>query len=135
MIKERRSGCLNDKIRDIYINSINLLNNFESTTLPSSPPLYVVNIFGIIQLFKFGECSPSNQYKFSLDDKYFENKMWNIISSGAMVSSITSLLHLYNQNPDQNHKLTKFYGNLHVQNSHYGSVIINTKHCLLQTCD
>ena len=52
-----------------------------------------------------------------------------------MVSSITLLLHLYKQNPDQNHKLTKFNGNLHVQNSHYISVIIDIKHRLISTGD
>ena len=38
-----------------------------------------------------------------------------------MVSSIASL--------------TKLYGNLNVQNSHFVSIIINTKHHLVSTCD
>ena len=122
-------------MRDIFIDSINLHNGFGSTTLPLSPPLYAVNVFGNIQLFKFGECSPSSQYTFSLNDAYFKNKLKNFISSGAMVSSTASLLYLYKQNPDQNYIRTKFYGNLHVQNSHYASVIIDTKHCVIQTCD
>ena len=75
VIKERRLGWLNNEIRYIFIGSINFHNGFGSNTLPSSPPLYAVNVFSIIQLFKFGECSPSNQYKLSLYDKYFENKM------------------------------------------------------------
>ena len=54
VIKERRSGWLNDEIRDIFIDSIDLHNGFGSTTLPLSSPLYAVNVFGIIQLFKFG---------------------------------------------------------------------------------
>ena len=70
-------------------------------------------------------CSNSNsssyQYKLSLDDKYFENKLKKFIRSGAMVSSIASL--------------TKLYGNLNVQNSHFVSIIINTKHHLVSTCD
>ena len=54
-----------------------------------------------------------------------------------MISMIASLLYLYKQNSDRNHNLTKLYGNLHVKNTHYVSVIIsiNTKHCLVQTCD
>ena len=52
-----------------------------------------------------------------------------------MVSSITSLLYLHKQNLDQNHKLTKFYGNLHVQNSNCVSIIIETKYCFVQIYD
>ena len=98
-MKERRFCWFNDDIRDIFIDSINLHNKFDSTSLPSSPPLFAVNVFGIIQLFKFGESFPSKLYKLSLDDKYFENKLKNFISSESMVSSIASLLHLYKQNP------------------------------------
>ena len=135
VIKERRSGCLNDEIRDIFIDFINLHHGFGSSTLSSLPFIYAVNVFGIIQLFKFSEYSSSNHHKLSLDDKYFEIILKNFISSGDMVSLIASLLHLYKQNPDQNHKLTKFYGNLYVKNSHYVSVIIDTQHHLVQTCD
>ena len=135
MIKERRLGWLNDVIRDKFIDSINVHDYFVSPAIPLSPHIYAFNVFGIIQLFKFGECSLSNQYKLSLDDKYFENKLKNFISSGAMVSSIASLLHRYKQNPDWNHKLTKFYGNFHVKNLYYVSAIIDTKHSIVQTCD
>ena len=90
------------------MDSINLHNGFGSTTLLSSPPLYAINVFGIILLFKFGVCSPSYQCKLSLDDKHFENKLKNFISSEVMVSSIASLIHLYKQNPYRNHKLTSF---------------------------
>ena len=58
----------------------------------------------------------------------------NFVSSGAMMSSIVSLLLHYKQNPDQNHKLTNFYG-LHIKKSHYESVIIDTKNRFLQMCD
>ena len=54
VIKERRSGSLNDEIRDFFIYSINLYHGFGSSMLPSSPSIYAANVFGINQLFKFG---------------------------------------------------------------------------------
>ena len=50
-IKERRSGCLNDEIRDIFIDSINLHNGFGTSKLQSSPFIYAVNVFGFVQVW------------------------------------------------------------------------------------
>ena len=63
MIKERWPTWLNDKISGIFIDSINIHHGFGSSILPLSPSIYEVNVFGIIQLFKFGECYPSNHHK------------------------------------------------------------------------
>ena len=48
---------INNEIRDIFIDSIDPRIGFGSTTLPLSSPLYAVSVFGIVQLFKFGDTS------------------------------------------------------------------------------
>ena len=88
---------LNDELLDLFIDSINLHNEFESNELPKNPPIYAVPVFGIMQFFKFGECHPNNQYNLSLDDENFDMKLKNYISLGYMSSSIATLMHQYGQ--------------------------------------
>ena len=61
LLQDRLDGWLNDEVQDLFINSINLYNGFTSNKFTKNPPLHTVNIFRIIQLFKYDECSPSNQ--------------------------------------------------------------------------
>ena len=61
IVKDRGGGMLNDEVLDLFIDSINLHNGFESNKLPSSPPIFAINVFGIIQLFKCAECSPNKR--------------------------------------------------------------------------
>ena len=48
IVKDRGDGMLNDEVLDLFIDSINLHTGFESNKLPSSPPIFAINMFGII---------------------------------------------------------------------------------------
>ena len=50
LLQERFDGWLNDEFQDLFIDSINLYNEFTTTKFPQKTPLYAVNISGIIQL-------------------------------------------------------------------------------------
>ena len=104
-------------------DSINRHNGFTTNKFPQNPPLYAVNIFGIIQLFKYGECSPSNQYCLNIHDVDFEKKLKHYISNGAMVSSIANIMEIYKLNPK--HNLTRYFGTLYVNQMHYVSIFID----------
>ena len=67
-MQDRFDGWLNDEVRDLFIDSINLHTTHK---YPQDPPLYAVNIFRIIQLFKYGECSPFNQNRLNIHNVDF----------------------------------------------------------------
>ena len=133
IVKDRSNGMLNDELLDLFIDSINLHNGFESNELPNNPPIYAVPVFGIMQLFKVGECHPNNQYNLSLDDENFDMKLKNYVSLGYMSSSIGTLMHQYRTRKDD--KITKFYGILHINNNHFVSVFIDIEQRTVETCD
>ena len=98
---------LNDEVLNLFIESINLHDGFESNELPTNPLIYAVPVFDIVKLFKFGVCNPNNQYKLSLDDKHFDMKLKNHISLGYTSSLIATLLHQHQTSKDDH--ITKFY--------------------------
>ena len=55
LLQDRSDGWLNNEVQDHFIDSINLHNGFTTNKFLQDPPLYAVNIFGIIQLYKYGE--------------------------------------------------------------------------------
>jgi hypothetical protein len=131
--KNRVGGMLNDEVLDLFLDSINLHNGFESNKLPPNPPIFAINVFGIIQLFKCAECSPNDQYNLRLDDTDFEWNLRDHYSEGVMASSIATLLNEYKSKTG--HNLSKFYGILHVNSNHYVTVIIDINKRTVETCD
>ena len=67
-MQERFDDCVNDEVCNFFINSINLRNGFTTNKVPQDPPLYAVNIFGIIHLFKYGECSSYKIYYLNISN-------------------------------------------------------------------
>ena len=117
IVKDRGGGMLNDEVLDLFLDSINLHNGFESNKLPPNPPIFAINVFGIIQFFKCAECSPNKKYNLKLDDPNFKWQLKNYYNEGVMASSIASLLNEYKGKTG--HNLSKFYGILHVNTNHY----------------
>ena len=105
LLQERFDGWLNDEVQHIFIDFIN--TGFTTHKFPKDPPLYAVNIFEIIQLFKYGEYSPFNQNLLNIYNVDFEKKLKNSISNGSMVSSIAIIMEIYKLKPK--HHLTKFF--------------------------
>ena len=132
LLQDRFDGWLNDEVRNLFIDSIDLHNVFTTNTFPDNLPLYAVNIFRIIQLFKYGECSPSNQYCLNIDDANSE-KIKNYISNRSMVSSIANIMEIYKLKPK--YHITNFFGTLYVNQIHYVSVFIDTESRRVYTCD
>ena len=58
-----------------------------------------------------------------------------MLKSSSVLELWYHQLHPFFKKSRSDHKLTKFYGNLFVQNSHYLTFIIDTKHRAVQTCD
>ena len=75
---------------DLFIDSINLYDGFESNKLPSNPPIFAINVFGITQIFKFAECSPNKQYNLRLDDQNFEIKLKKYFGQVLIALSIAT---------------------------------------------
>ena len=130
---EKNNGWINDEARNIFIDSVNLLNGIRKNLLPSSPPVYAVNVFGITPLYKYAKTNTMTTNSLSLIDLNFETKFKNLIIKSPMRSTLANVLHAYRGN--DNLYLNRFYGNLHVDNTHYVSVFINVDERTVHTCD
>ena len=53
VLKKQGNGWFNDKMRVLFIDSIDLHNGFLKKSLPPNPPLFAINVYGTMQLFKF----------------------------------------------------------------------------------
>ena len=137
LLQVRFDGWLNDEVWDLFIDFINLDNGFTTNKFPQDFPFYAVNIFGIIQLFKYGYSNMVNvPHPINIASIYTTlnlKKLKNCIGKGLMVSSIANLMEIYILEP--NHHLTKFFGTLCVNQMHYVSALIETESRRVYTCD
>ena len=130
---KRNDGWLNDEARNIFIDSVNLLNGFRKDCLPSSPPIYAVNVFGITPLHKYAKSSSSHYNCLEIHDKSFSRKLKNFIVNYPMRSTLANVLFSYRK--EDTLKLSRFYANLHVRKNHYVSVFIDIDKRTVHTCD
>ena len=130
---KRNNGWLNDEARNIFMDSVNLLNGFRKDCLPSSPPIYAVNAFGITPLHKYAKSSSSHYNCLEIHDKSFSRKLKNFIVNYPMRSTLANVLFSYRK--EDTMKLSRFYANLHVRKNHYVSVFIDIDKRTVHTCD
>lgn len=128
------SGYLNDEVRDIFLDSVNLHNELDSITLPSPPPIYAINVFGITPLYKYAICSDDSSYNIDIKQfDSFEEEIKHAICGLSMRSTLGNILKAYRFQTDN--KIKQLYGNLHINGMHYVSVIIDLDKKLVETCD
>lgn len=133
IVKEKHNGWSNDEVRDIFIDSVNLHHLFSEDILPTSFPIYAVNVYGIIPLYKYAECSPYSEINLTLEDENFEHKFKSCIVKNPMRSVLSNILKKSRENKTTT--LNQFYANLHVNDTHYVSLFIDVKERTVYTCD
>ena len=119
-------------MRDFFIDSIYLHSGFLKKMLPPNPPLFAINVYGIMQLFKFAECNTNKRLHIKLDDYTFKEKLKNSILNESTKSSAALSLQNYRK---KDLSLTKLYGNLHLGNMYYVIVFIDKNTKTVQTID
>ena len=128
------AGYLNDEVRDIFLDSVNLHNELDSPTLPSPPPIYAINVFGITPLYKYAICSDDNSFNIDIKEKdNFEQKLKQSICELSMRSRLANILKAHHF--QTNNKIKQLYGNLHINGMHYVSVFIDLDKKSVETCD
>ena len=128
------AGYLNDEVRDIFLDSVNLHNELDSPTLPSPPPIYAINVFGITPLYKYAICSDDSSFNIDINEKdNFEQKLKQSICELSMRSRLANILKAHHF--QTNNKIKQLYGNLHINGMHYVSVFIDLDKKSVETCD
>ena len=64
----------------------------------SLPSLFPCNVFGIIQLFKFVECSIYSNFNLKIAGKEFKLKLTQYILNGSITSQVANILQNYCNN-------------------------------------
>ena len=59
--------------------------------MPPNPPLFAINVHGIMQLFKFAECNTNKRLHIKLDDQNFEEKLKSSILTKSIKSTVALL--------------------------------------------
>ena len=133
IVKKRHSGWLNDEVRDLFMDSVNLMNGFVNTdNLPEGSPIYALGAYMITQLYKFSTCHPNPEVALDLNRTDFEDKLHTAVSTYGIRSIIANIIKTSNDQPNE---IDRFYANLCVSNVHYCSVFIDKDFQSVETCD
>ena len=93
IIKKRNEGWLNDEVRDLFMDSVNLMNGFVNIdNLPFGTPIYALGAFMIMQLLKFSKCHPNPEVALDLKAPDFEDNLEWAVSNFGIRSSIANIM-------------------------------------------